>query len=173
MSLPLIWFLLGLAFLAVELVNPTLILGFFGIGAGVTACAALVGLAPAWQIVLFIVASLLALRLLRRRFRHVFGGRAQAATDAHDYGGTGDAAPPPPLAGPMGRVSKPVRPDGRGEVRIDGSFWRAVAPVFIPEGREVRVLGAEPEDSLVLRVEPLTQADSSGQRPDKAYQKDN
>lgn len=172
MSLPLIWFLLGLAFLAVELVNPTLILGFFGIGAWVTACAALLGLAPAWQIVLFIVASLLALRLLRRRFRHVFGGRAEAATDPHDYGGSGETAPPHPLAGHTGRVSKPVRPDGRGEVRIDGSFWRAVAPVYIPEGREVRVLGAEPEDSLVLRVEPLTQDASGSQWPEKAHQKD-
>ncbi|WP_165078613.1 MULTISPECIES: NfeD family protein [unclassified Desulfovibrio] len=169
MSLPLTWFLLGVAFLAVELVNPTLVLGFFGIGAWVTACAALLGLATAWQIVLFIVASLLALRLLRRRFRHVFGGRAEAATDPHDYGGTGDAAPPHPLAGHTGRVSKPVRPDGRGEVRIDGSFWRAVAPVYIPEGREVRVLGAMPEDSLVLRVEPLTRDDSGAPRPHEAH----
>ena len=156
MSVPLLWFLLGVAFLGVELVNPTLVLGFFGIGAWVTACAALLGLGLAWQVVLFMAASLLALRLLRRRFRHVFGGRAEAATDPHDYGGSSGAAPPHPLAGHTGRVSRPLRPDGRGEVRNDGSFWRAVAPVYIPEGREVRVLGAEPEDSLVLRVEPLT-----------------
>ena len=156
MSLPLSWFLLGFAFLAVELVNPTLVLGFFGIGAWVTAAVALTGLALGWQIVLFMAASLLSLRLLRRRFRHVFGGRAEAATDPHDYGGSSEAPPPHPLAGHTGRVSKPVRPDGRGEVRFDGSYWRAVAPVYIPEGREVRVLGAKPEDSLVLRVEPLT-----------------
>ena len=172
MGLPLLWFLLGLAFLAVELAYPTLVLGFFGIGAWVAACAALTGLAVGWQVVVFIAASLLALRLLRRRCRHVFGGRAEAATDPHDYGGSAETAPPHPLAGHTGRVSKPVRPDGRGEVRIDGSFWRAVAPVYIPEGREVRVLGAEPEDSLVLRVEPLMQADSGTQRPDKAHQKD-
>lgn len=157
MGLPLIWFLLGLAFLGVELLSPALVLGFFGIGAWVTALAALTGLAAAWQVVVFIVASLLSLRLLRRRFRHVFSGRAEAATDPHDYGGSSDSRPPHPLAGHTGRVSRPVRPDGRGEVRIDGSFWRAVAPVYIPEGREVRVLGAEPEDSLVLRVEPLAE----------------
>ena len=145
MSLSLFWFLLGLAFLAVELVNPTLVLGFFGIGAWLAALVALTGLSPGWQVVLFIAASLLALRLLRRRFRHVFGGRAEAATDPHDYGGRGDSAPPHPLAGHTGRVSKPVRPDGRGEVRIDGSFWRAVAGEYIPE------------DSLVLRVEPLAE----------------
>ena len=165
MSLPLIWFLLGTAFLAVELVNPTLVLGFFGIGAWVTAALALTGLPAGWQVAIFIAASLLALRLLRRRFRHVFGGRAEAATDPHDYGGNAETAPPHPLAGHTGRVSKPIRPDGRGEVRIDGSFWRAVAPVYISEGREVRVLGAEPEDSLVLRVEPLA-PEAGGGRPD-------
>ena len=156
MGLPLLWFLLGLAFLAVELAYPTLVLGFFGIGAWVAACAALTGLAVGWQVVVFIAASLLALRLLRRRFRHVFGGRSEAATDAHDYGGSGETPPPHPLAGHVGVVSKPIRPGERGEVRIDGSFWRATAREPIPEGREVRVLGGSPEDSLLLRVEPLT-----------------
>lgn len=155
MNMPLLWFLLGFAFLAVELVNPTLVLGFFGIGAWITAAVALGGLPLGWQVVLFLMASLLSLRLLRRRFRHVFGGRAEAATDPHDYGGSSETAPPHPLAGHAGRVSKPIRPDERGEVRIDGSFWRAVAAEPIPEGREVRVLGGAPEDSLVLRVEPL------------------
>ena len=172
MSPSLIWFLAGLAFLAAELATPTLMLGFFGIGAWVTALLALTGLPVGWQVAIFIAASLLALRLLRRRFRHVFGGRAEAATDPHDYGGSGYCAPPHPLAGHTGRVSKPVRPDGRGEVRIDGSFWRAVAQEYIPEGREVRVLGAMPEDSLVLRVEPLARDDGSGPKPGKAHQKD-
>ena len=59
MGMPLLWFLLGTAFLAVELAYPTLVLGFFGIGAWVAACAALTGLAVGWQVVIFIAASLL------------------------------------------------------------------------------------------------------------------
>lgn len=155
MGLALLWFLLGLAFLGVELVNPALVSCFFGIGAWITACAALAGLALGWQVALFLAASLLSLCLLRRRFRHVFGGRAQAAADAHDYGGSGEKPPPHPLAGHTGVVSKAIRPDGRGEVHIDGSFWRATAAEPVPEGREVRVVGTAHEDSLLLRVEPL------------------
>lgn len=155
MSLPLLWFLLGLGFLAVELANPTMVLIFFGIGAWITAGAALTGLPPGWQAALFIATSLLALRLLRRRFRHVFGGRAEAARDARDYGGCGETPPPHPLAGHTGVVSKAIRPGERGEVRIDGSFWRATAQAPIPEGRGVRVLGGSPEDALLLRVAPL------------------
>lgn len=157
MSLPLLWFLLGLAFLAVELVNPAMVLIFFGIGAWLTACAALAGLALAGQAVLFIAASLLALRLLRGRFRHIFGGRAEAASNAHDYGGQGTTPPPHPLSGREGVVSKPIRPGHWGEVRIDGSFWRAVADTpgqMLDAGSTVRVLGGSPGDALLLRVVP-------------------
>ena len=69
MNAPLLWFLLGLFFLFVELLAPTLVLVFFGAGAWVTACAALLGLPPAWQLVLFILVSLLTLLLLRRHLR--------------------------------------------------------------------------------------------------------
>ena len=84
MNAPLLWFLLGLVFLFVELLAPTLVLVFFGAGAWVTACAALLGLPPAWQLVLFILVSLLTLLLLRRHLRAVFGGRAQRAADADE-----------------------------------------------------------------------------------------
>lgn len=164
MSLPLLWFLLGLVFLAVELANPAMVLIFFGIGAWLTAGAALAGLPPGWQAALFIAASLLALCLLRRRFRHIFGGRAEAARDARDYGGCGETPPPHPLTGHTGVVSKSIRPGERGEVRIGGSFWRATAPDPIPEGRGVRVLGGSPEDSLLLRVEPLREESGAASR---------
>lgn len=162
MGLPLLWFLLGLAFLAVELVNPSLVSCFFGIGAWVAACASLADLSLGWQAVIFMGASLLSLVLLRRRFRHVFGGRSETASNAHDYGGSGEKAPPHPLAGHTGLVSKAIRPDGRGEVHIDGSFWRATAQKPIPQGREVRVLGAAAEDSLLLLVKPLADTESNG-----------
>lgn len=166
MSLPLLWFLLGFVFLAVELAAPTMVLCFFGIGAWVTACVALTGLAAGWQVALFIVASFVALRLLRQRFRHVFGGRAETARNALASGGGDEMPPPHPLTGRTGVVSKGIRPEERGEVRIDGSFWRATAREPIPEGREVRVLGGSREDSLLLRVIPLVE-DEGGCGPER------
>ena len=61
MSAPLLWFLLGLAFLLIELMAPTLVLIFFGAGAWVTACVALLGLSLNWQLVTFIFVSLFTL----------------------------------------------------------------------------------------------------------------
>lgn len=151
MSAPLLWFLLGLAFLLVELAAPTLVLIFFSAGAWVTACAALLGLPPAWQLVLFILVSLLTLLVLRRHLRAVFGGRAHRAADADAQGGH---APGHPLTGRVGLVSKALRPGEVGEVSIDGSFWRAVADEEIHAGRAVRVLGTRPDDALLLRVAP-------------------
>ncbi|WP_304679908.1 NfeD family protein [uncultured Desulfovibrio sp.] len=149
MNAPLLWFLLGLFFLFVELLAPTLVLVFFGAGAWVTACAALLGLSLGWQLVLFILVSLLTLLLLRRHLRAVFGGRAQRAADADAQGGQ---APSHPLTGRAGVVSKALRPGEVGEVSIDGSFWRAVAEVEIHTGRTVRVLGTQSDDALLLRV---------------------
>ncbi|MGE9984665.1 NfeD family protein [Desulfovibrio sp. SGI.169] len=152
MSAPLLWFLLGLVFLFVELMAPTLVLIFFSAGAWVTACAALLDIPPDWQLVLFILVSLLTLLLLRRHLRAVFGGRARRAADA-DADAQGGHAPDHPLTGRVGVVSKTLRPGEVGEVSIDGSFWRAVAETEIHAGRAVRVLGARPGDALLLRVD--------------------
>ncbi len=154
MSAPLLWFLLGLAFLAAELATPTLVLLFFGAGAWAAACSALLGLAVSTQVEVFILVSLLTLMLLRRHVRAVFHGRARQAEDAdgaHDP--DGEAAPPHPLTGRTGVVSKALRPGAVGEVRVDGSFWRAMAAAPLAAGSPVRVTGSQPGDTLVLRVE--------------------
>ena len=157
MNAPLLWFLLGLAFLLVELMAPTLVLIFFGAGAWVTACAALLDLPLNWQFVLFILVSLLTLLLLRRHLRAVFGGRAHRVDDQ------GAHAPSHPLTERVGVVSKTLRPGEVGEVSIDGSFWRAVAETEIHAGRAVRVLGTQPGDALLLRVTP-SEDPSGGER---------
>ncbi len=149
MSAPLLWFLLGLAFLLIELMAPTLVLIFFGAGAWVTACVALLGLSLNWQLVTFIFVSLFTLLFLRRHLRAVFGGRAHRVDDQ------GGHAPTHPLTNRVGTVSKTLRPGEVGEVSIDGSFWRAVAETDIHEGRPVRVLGTQPGDALMLRVAPF------------------
>lgn len=150
-SAPLVWFLVGLAFLGIELASPTLVLIFFGIGAWATALAALADTSLSVQLVCFMLVSILSLLLLRRHLRSVFGGRA------HGPGPEDDSAPPHPLAGRVGVVSRPIAQGMAGEVDIDGSFWRAVSTGPIAAGAQVRVLGTQAGDGLLLRVEQVEQ----------------
>jgi membrane protein implicated in regulation of membrane protease activity len=142
MTAPVLWFLLGVAFLGIEVLSMTLVLIFFAAGAWAAAGAAWCGAHFAWQIAVFILCSLLTLCFLRRRLRTVFSGQARAAVTEGGH----------PLANRQGTVSKTIRPGAVGEICVGGSFWRAVADSPIHEGRPVRVLGGVPGDDLVLRV---------------------
>lgn len=150
-SAPLIWFVLGSAFFLAELMTPALVLLFFGVGAWAAACAALLDLTLSWQLMVFILVSVLTLLVLRRRLRAVFGGRSHKAGN-NDANGNGGQPLAHPLTGRQGVVSKALHPGQVGEVSIDGSFWRAVADTHISRDRAVRVLGTLPADGLMLRV---------------------
>lgn len=154
MSAPLLWFLLGLACMVAELATISFVMLFFGVGAWAAACAALCGLAASAQILVFVTLSLLTLVLLRRYLRSIFQGHRQhpprstagMSTDA-------EAAPPHPLTGHTGHVTKALISGRPGEIEVDGSYWRAVANNDIPAGTQVRVLGASPANALQLCVE--------------------
>ena len=150
MSVSLVWFLLGVAFLFAELVTPAFGVFFFGIGAWAAALAALVGLALDLQIGVFIAVSILALLVLRRKLRAILSGREHAADDQGAAG-----TPPHPLTGRQGVVSKAIAPASCGEVEIDGSFWRARASEPLAPGTGVRVLGTSEGDALLLQVARL------------------
>ena len=150
MSVPLIWFLLGVALFFAELVTPAFVVFFFGIGAWAAALAALAGLALDLQISVFIVVSILALLVLRRKLRVILSGREHAAGDQG-----GADTPPHPLIGRQGVVSKAIAPASWGEVEIDGSFWRARANEPLAPGTGVRVIGTSAGDALLLQVARL------------------
>lgn len=145
MGMTLVWFFIGIGFLLVELAFPAMVVIFFGLGAWAAGIPAALGGTLKAQLIVFIGVSLGSLLLLRRYAKSVFGGRVQAAR----------VGAPHPLAGQQGVVSKDLHPGNVGEVSIGGSFWRAVADTFLPEGAAVRVLGTLPDDELVLRVESL------------------
>ena len=156
MNAPLLWFILGAAFFVAELMTPAMVLLFFGVGAWAAALAALMGLGFAWQLITFICLSLLTLLFLRRRLRAVFGGRAHRVPAGNCNGHGEESCTTHPLAGRQGVISKVVYPGKIGEVSIDGSFWRATAHEHITAGSPVLVLGADPGNALVLRVQPVT-----------------
>lgn len=159
MSAPLLWFLLGLAFLAAELLFPALVLLFFGVGAWAAALAALAACGVGVQLVAFMLVSLGALVFFRRRLRAVFGGHSSRTGAA---GAQGEAPPAHPLAGQTGVVTRAARPGQVGEISAGGSFWRAESEVALSCGSAVRVLGARPGDTLILRVAPAD--DTAGPR---------
>ena len=150
MSLSLIWLLFGVAFLFAEIVTPVFVLFFLGIGAWAAALAALAGFAMNLQISVFIVVSILALLVLRRKLRAILSGREHTVGDQG-----GSDTPPHPLTGRQGVVSKAIAPTSWGEVEIDGSFWRAKASEPLALGTAIRVLGSSAEDALILHVARL------------------
>lgn len=150
MSPSLIWFLLGAAFFVAELFVPGFVLLFFGVGCWAAAGGALLHFDLNWQITVFICVTILTLLVLRQRLRIIFGGKSQsndAAAELSDI-------QPHPLTGQRGTVSRSITPGKPGEVNAGGSFWRAVAADSIPSGTEIVVLGADAQNTLLLRVAP-------------------
>ncbi|MBO4300078.1 MAG: NfeD family protein [Desulfovibrio sp.] len=152
MNAPMLWFLLGLAFLGTELLAPTQVLLFFGVGAWAAALSALTDFGINIQLVVFIVVSIATLIFLRLRMRTIFGGRSRRTED----NGLSEAEQPHPLQGHTGIVSRNIIPNQVGEVYVGGSFWRAVANISLPKDSPIKVLGALPDDTLTLRVVPYT-----------------
>ena len=141
------WFLVGLAFYVVELVVPGFIIFFFGFGAWCTALAAyLTDISLSTQMLVFLVASLTTLILLRTYLQKIFIGRFQF-----------DVAPPQaqPVA-TTGMVTQDIAPPAPGKVKYGGTFWTAHADHPIPKGTVVKIVQQE---NLEVRVRPLSETE--------------
>jgi membrane protein implicated in regulation of membrane protease activity len=146
-SAPLIWFLVGVAFLIAELLLPGLILIFFCFGSFVAALVLLVAdVSVQVQIAVFLVSSLILLFTLRKLFMRTFGGRFKDGADKE----LADRA-----VGRQALVTAAITPAAPGEIKFRGSFWRAAAEVEIPQGATVVIEGPASDDGLTFRVRPL------------------
>lgn len=146
MNVALIWFFVGMGFFVCELFFPTLVVLFFGFGAWAAALAALFGSTLAVDFTVFTVVSLVSLALLRTRIKSIFRGRAERSAGTSQQHA---------MAGRQGTVTIPITPGVEGEISAGGSYWRAVADTSLDVGVVVRVLDAEPDNALLLRVEPV------------------
>lgn len=147
LSPSLIWFLAGVVFLVAELLIPGFILIFFTAGcwiAGVTVLLADIGLTA--QIAVFIISSLVLLFTLRKYSMKIFKGTTSDNVDDH-YADS--------KIGKKAVVTKAITPAVPGEIKVMGSFWRAVADIDIEEGRSVVVENKESDDGLTLKVKLL------------------
>ena len=144
LSPALIWFLVGVVFLVSELFVPGFILVFFAAGSWITALFAwLSGAGLTAQIALFVISSLVLLFTLRKIGLKTFKGETRENTDDR----MNDVK-----IGKNAIVTKTIAPHAPGEIKIMGSFWRAVADAEIEAGASVIIESQESEDGLTFRV---------------------
>jgi membrane protein implicated in regulation of membrane protease activity len=143
----LIWFFIGVVFLIAELMVPGFILIFFTAGCWIVGLAVwLLDIDLTFQIAIFIVSSLVLLFTLRKYSIKTFKGTTSKDVDElHADSKIGKTA----------LVTKPIAPNMPGEIKVMGSFWRAISDLEIEEGKSVLVVSQESEDGLTFKVKPL------------------
>ncbi len=135
-----IWFLVGLGLLLLELVLPGLVILFFGAGAWVTALVCTIAdLSLNWQILIFLVASLLGLVLLRKYLKKRFFNRSDKEIDDQ-------------LEEFIGRKALAIDDfkNGSGKVEFKGTQWTARSSEPVSKGDWVIIRS---KDSLTFNVE--------------------
>ena len=136
-----IWFLIGLGLLLLELVLPGLVILFFGAGAWVTALVcAITDINLNIQILIFLLASLLGLVLLRKYLKNRFFSKKDE--EAQDQ-----------LEEFIGKKARAVDAfsKGEGKVEFKGTRWSARSSEPVSEGQWVTIIS---KDGLTLNVKP-------------------
>ena len=147
LSPSLIWFLVGVAFLIAELAVPGFILIFFTAGCWIAALGTWAfDIELTRQILIFVVSSLALLFTLRKYSLKIFKGKIRDGVDDHYMDSK---------IGKTAIVTKSITPNVPGEIKVMGSFWRAVAETEIEEGQSVLIESQESEDGLTFKVKPV------------------
>lgn len=142
----LFWLIIGVMLFFLELALPGFVLFFFAVGALITALAAwLTPISLAWQLGLFIVASLGSLFTLRDLIQKRFLDPQE--TDEKDVDDEMIAQ-----AGEKGVVSIAIVPPAEGQIKFSGSFWRSTADEQIDEGEIISIVK---QSGLIVHVEKV------------------
>lgn len=139
------WLIIGMVLFFLELALPGFVLFFFALGALVTALVAWIyPIGIAWQLGLFIIASLITLFALRNVIQDKL-----LSSDPDDEDG-GDVVHA--TAGDKGVVIESIVPPAEGRIKYAGTYWRATADEAIEEGEIIAVV--EQRD-LIIHVEKV------------------
>ena len=123
---------------------PGFILIFFTAGCWIAALAAWAfDIEITRQILIFVVSSLALLFALRKYGLKIFKGKIRDDVDDHYTDSK---------IGKTAIVTKTITPNMPGEIKVMGSFWRAIAEVEIEEGQSVLIESQESEDGLTFKV---------------------
>jgi len=135
MSIYLIWFLIGMAFLICEMVSPAFILFFFGLGAWLTSISTFIipDLTFNQQIIIFGSSSIVFLILLRNYVKNVFLGDQNQGEDKYSSVLKGDTT---------AVVTKNINIGEFGEIKFKGTFYKAKSAddIEIKNGDSVSVI---------------------------------
>jgi len=135
------WAVVGLVLLIAELATLGFILCFIGLGALIVALTTWLGITSSFssQLIVFSIASLSLLFLLRKTAKKLFAGHADA---------------PPDYAGQKVEVVKPIPVGGEGAVKYRGSDWIAFSDTAqtIPQGATVQIQTIE---GIRVKVTPV------------------
>ncbi|MEE4134785.1 MAG: NfeD family protein [Desulforhopalus sp.] len=138
------WLIIGVILFFLEFALPGFIMFFFAVAALLTAVVAWLFPIPiAWQLVIFIGASVGSLLLLRKRLQQ----RLLPAEDEESEPDVAGAVP-----GDRGVVTGTIAPPAEGRIKYAGSFWRATADEPIDEGEIVTIVR---QKGLVVYVEKV------------------
>lgn len=142
------WLIIGVMLFFVEMAVPGFVLFFFALGALVTALAAwLTPISIAWQLALFIGASLISLLSLRGLIQRKFLASVPVDEEEEE-----DEDVILAVAGERGVVSMTITPPGEGQIKYAGTFWRAIAEEKIEEGEIISIVR---QKDLVIQVEKV------------------
>ncbi len=136
-----IWFLVGLGLMLLELALPGLVILFFGVGAWVTALVcAITDINLNFQILIFLLASLLGLVLLRKYLKKRFFSRTDKEIEDQ-------------LEEFIGKKARAVEPfeEGSGTVEFKGTRWSASCEEPVKKGQWLTIISKE---GLTLNVKP-------------------
>lgn len=147
LSPQLIWFLAGAAFLVGELTMPGFILVFFTVGCWFTALVTWsTDVSLTSQVIVFVATSLISLFTLRKYSLKIFQGMSRDEDDDRYMDSK---------IGKTAVVTKAITPHVPGEIKMMGSFWRALAEEDIEEGSSVIIESQASEDGLSFKVKSL------------------
>ena len=138
-----LWIALAALCIVVEIFTAGFFVFWFGVGAGVAAILAAVGLPTAWQWGPFIIVSVVCLLLSRRFAERITKGQKEKIG-------------PDRLIDKVGVVLEKINPDtGEGKVRVESEEWRAVSEdrKAVDAGTHVYVVKIEGSHLIVKRRE--------------------
>ena len=139
----LIWFLVGFIMLIAEFAAPGIFFVFFALGAWIVAIVCLgFTISLTAQLLIFLISSVLALILLRKKFQKIFTGASRKAGEHF----------PDEFIGKKAVVKSPITSDAPGKVEFHGSLWTAEADEPIEINTYVVITG---RDSLTLNVKKI------------------